>query len=81
MVTSLLIQKKCKNIISFKAAKLKFWSDEKVKWVIDGEYAGSPKRVFIKNYNCAIRVMSGLEDTRNEEILKKVKNIFHSKNN
>jgi len=73
LVTSLLIQKKCKNIISFKTSKLKFWSDEKVKWVIDGEYAGSPKRVLIRNYNCAVRVMSGLEDTRKEEILKKVK--------
>lgn len=60
LVTSLLMQKKCRNIISFKTSKLKFMSDEKVKWVIDGEYAGSPKRVLIRNYNCAIRVMSGL---------------------
>ena len=60
LVTSLLMQKKCRNIISFKTSKLKFISDEKVKWVIDGEYAGSPKRVLIRNYNCAIRVMSGL---------------------
>jgi len=76
LVTSLLIQKKCKNIISFKTSKLKFWSDEKVKWVIDGEYAGSPKRVFIKNYSCAVRVMSGLENDRKEDVLNKVKNTF-----
>ena len=65
IVTSLIMQKKCKNIISFKASKLKFISDERQKWVLDGEYGGSPKKVIIKNHKCAVKVMSGLEIERN----------------
>lgn len=51
---------KTDSIVSFKASSIIFDADEKVPWVLDGEYGGSPKRVKIVNYNKAIRIMSGI---------------------
>lgn len=51
---------KTESIVSFKASKIIFDADEKVPWVLDGEYGGSPKRVKVENYNKAIRIMSGI---------------------
>lgn len=51
---------KSESIISFRASKIYFMADEKVPWVLDGEYGGSPKRVKIENLNKAIRIMSGI---------------------
>lgn len=51
---------KSESIISFKASKIIFIADEKVPWVLDGEYGGSPKKVKIENLNKAIRIMSGI---------------------
>ena len=48
------------SIISFKSSKIIFMADEKVPWVLDGEYGGSPKNVKIENLNKAIRIMSGI---------------------
>lgn len=48
------------SIISFKSSKIIFMADEKVPWVLDGEYGGSPKNVKIENINKAIRIMSGI---------------------
>lgn len=51
---------KTDSIISFKASKIIFEADEKVSWVLDGEYGGSPKRVKVTNYKRAIKIMSGI---------------------
>lgn len=51
---------KTDSIISFKASQIIFEADEKVPWVLDGEYGGSPKRVKIKNNCKAIKIMSGI---------------------
>lgn len=51
---------KTESIVSFKASKIVFDADEKVPWVLDGEYGGSPKRVKVTNYKRAIRIMSGI---------------------
>lgn len=51
---------KTDSVISFKASKIIFDADEKVPWVLDGEYGGSPKRVKVVNYNKAIKIMSGI---------------------
>lgn len=51
---------KSESIISFKSSKIFFLADEKVPWVLDGEYGGSPKKVKIENLNKAIRIMSGI---------------------
>lgn len=48
------------SILSFKTSKLLFESEEKVPWVIDGEYGGAPKKLVIRNYNKAIQIMSGI---------------------
>lgn len=48
------------SIISFKSSKIIFMADEKVPWVLDGEYGGAPKNVKIENLNKAIRIMSGI---------------------
>lgn len=74
MIASIIAQKKCKNIISFKASRLKFISEEKVRWTLDGEYGGDPKKVLIKNHKCAIKVMSGIEAGKKQKLVNKVKN-------
>lgn len=51
---------KTDSIVIFKASKLIFEADEKVPWVLDGEYGGSPKKVKVTNYKKAIRIMSGI---------------------
>lgn len=76
MITSIITQKKCKNIIYFKASKLKFTSDEKVKWVLDGEYGGNVKKVCIKNYKCAVKVMTGLKIKKKQLAIEKVKDVL-----
>lgn len=47
-------------IVSFKTSKIIIDADEKVPWVLDGEYGGSPKHIKIINYKKAIRIMSGI---------------------
>ena len=77
MIASLLSGKKCKNIISFKASRLKFLSNEKVNWTLDGEYGGNPKKVLVKNHKCAVKVMSGLTVGRKERLVNKVKDTLN----
>lgn len=47
-------------IVSFKASKMVFNADEKVPWVLDGEYGGSPKKVRVYNNSRAIKILSGI---------------------
>jgi YegS/Rv2252/BmrU family lipid kinase len=70
IVTCLLTCKSCRNIVAFKASRLKFVSDEKVKWVLDGEFGGSQKTVVIRNYNCAVKVITGFEPTKKQKAVK-----------
>lgn len=60
-------------ILSFKTSKVTFESEDKIPWVIDGEYGGSPKKVAIKNYPKAIDIMSGIskKGTINTELFDK----------
>lgn len=74
MISSIVYMKPCKNIITFKAAKIKFISDEKVKWVLDGEYGGCMKKVLIRNRKCAVRVMTGLRTpSKSKKLIARVK--------
>lgn len=77
MITKIIAQKPCKNIISFKSSHLKFISEEKIKWVLDGEYGGNPKKVVIHNYKCAVKVMTGLEMRRKDKVINKLKNTLN----
>lgn len=51
---------KTDSIVSFKASELTFDSDEKVPWVLDGEYGGAPKTISIVNNKQAVKIMSGI---------------------
>lgn len=74
MVQSILYMKPCRNIITFKTARTKFISDEKVKWVLDGEFGGNLKKVLIRNQKCAVKVMTGLTlPKKPKRILNQVK--------
>ena len=51
---------KTESIVSFKASEIVFESNEKVPWVLDGEYGGSPQKIKIVNNKQAIKIMSGI---------------------
>ena len=51
---------KTESIVSFKASEMVFEADEKVPWVLDGEYGGSPQKIKIVNNKQAIKIMSGI---------------------
>lgn len=64
---------KSDSVISFKTSRMKIESEEKIPWVIDGEYGGSPKNIVIRNYSQAIQIMSGIakKGPKNLEIFDK----------
>ena len=47
-------------VTRIKASELVFECDEEMQWVVDGEDAGKHKRTEIRNFNKAVRIMSGL---------------------
>lgn len=49
MINALLTKEKHSHIISFKTAKVDFYSEEMVPWTRDGEYGGSHQQVTIEN--------------------------------
>lgn len=51
---------KCDSIITFKAAKLVIEAEERIPWVLDGEYGGAPRRAVITNYSKAVEIMTGI---------------------
>ncbi|MBQ5446422.1 MAG: YegS/Rv2252/BmrU family lipid kinase [Lachnospiraceae bacterium] len=51
---------KTDSVVSFKASEIIFEAEQKVPWVLDGEYGGSPRKVKITNNKKAIRIMSGI---------------------
>lgn len=51
---------KCSSIESFKTSRIEIETEEKIPWVLDGEYGGAPKKAVIKNYRHAIQIMTGI---------------------
>ena len=57
---------KCESVMTFKADKLIIESVEKVPWVLDGEYGGSPKKITIRNHKKAIDIKTGISKLLNK---------------
>ncbi len=75
MISGIIHTRPCKNIITFKTKRIKFTSNEKVKWVLDGEFGGQMRKVLIRNKECAVKVMTGLPlPKRHKRIIRGVKN-------
>ena len=51
---------KCDKVITFKADKILIEAEEKVPWVLDGEYGGSPRKITIRNHKKAIDIKTGI---------------------
>ncbi len=51
---------KTDSIVNVKASRIVINAAEKVPWVLDGEYGGSPKKVKIVNNKRAVKIMSGI---------------------
>lgn len=51
---------KCDSMESFKTSKIEIETEEKIPWVLDGEYGGAPRKIVIKNYQHAIQIMTGI---------------------
>lgn len=47
------------NFLSFKASKLKFYSDNLIPWTLDGEFGGEHCEVVIENKKQAVSIMVG----------------------
>ncbi len=76
IASCMLTQKRCKNIVKFKTSKLKIFSPQRVKWTLDGEYGGNPKRIVLRNYERAVKLITGLPITGKREMIRKVKETF-----
>lgn len=50
---------KCESVESYKTSRVEITTDEKIPWVLDGEYGGAPKKIVIRNYHQAVRIMTG----------------------
>lgn len=48
---------KGKNFLSFKAKKIKFYSENLIPWTLDGEFGGEHCEVKIENYEKALEIM------------------------
>lgn len=59
IVEALLFDKKSRFVIKFKTRKLKVYSEQKVDWVVDGEFAGSVNKACIKNHHKVINMVTG----------------------
>lgn len=51
---------KCSSIENFKTSRIEIETEEKIPWVLDGEYGGAPKKAVIRNYRHAIQIMTGI---------------------
>jgi YegS/Rv2252/BmrU family lipid kinase len=49
---------KGKNFLSFKARKIKFYSEELIPWTLDGEFGGEHCEVKIENHEKALEIMT-----------------------
>lgn len=59
IIAALLLGKKSKFVCQFKTPVLKMCSEEKIDWVVDGEFGGSVRKVLIRNHCKAVDVITG----------------------
>ncbi len=59
IISSLLTGKKSRLVYHFKTSNMKVYSEEKIDWVLDGEYGGSLQKAVIRNCFRAINIMTG----------------------
>lgn len=59
IVTSLLTGKRSRMVCRFKTSLLKVYSEDKIDWVVDGEFGGSVRKAVIKNHHKAINMVTG----------------------
>ena len=59
IVAALLMNKKSRLVYKFKTSKLDVFSEERIDWVVDGEFAGSVNRARIVNRHKAVSVVTG----------------------
>ena len=59
IVTSLITGKRSRMVCRFKTSMLKVYSEDKIDWVVDGEFGGSVKKAVIQNHHKAINMVTG----------------------
>lgn len=59
IISSLLIGKKSKLVYHFKTSLIKVYSEDRIDWVVDGEFGGSVRKAVIKNHYKAVNVVTG----------------------
>lgn len=59
IISALLLGKRSKFVCQFKTSLLKVYSDDKIDWVVDGEFGGSVKKVVVRNHCRAVNVITG----------------------
>lgn len=59
IISCLLTGRRSRLIVKFKTSAMKVVSENKIDWVLDGEFGGSLKSVIIKNNHRALKVMTG----------------------
>lgn len=59
IVTSLLTGKRSRMVRRFKTSMLKVYSEDKIDWVVDGEFGGSVRKAVIENHHKAINMITG----------------------
>lgn len=59
IIAALLMNRKSRLVHKFKTRKLDVYSDNKIDWVVDGEFAGSVNRAKIINRHNAVSIVTG----------------------
>lgn len=59
IVTSLITGKRSRMVLRFKTSMLKVYSEDKIDWVVDGEFGGSVRKAVIKNHHKAVSMVTG----------------------
>lgn len=59
ILSALLLGKRSRLVCQFKTSLLKVYSEDKIDWVVDGEFGGSVKKAVIRNHCRAINVVTG----------------------
>lgn len=59
IVSALLLGKRSRLVYHFKTSLLKVYSEDKIDWVVDGEFGGSVKKALIRNHCRAVNIVTG----------------------